>query len=137
MESGNRIRIHHHEITIVPRYNETDQGGVVHHSVYPVYFEMGRTELLRANNVNYKDMEKAGVFFVIVELHIKYRQPAEYDSKLRLITTCTKVTGSRVEHTYRLERNCDGMLLVEGKSVLACVDSKGRLRRMPEFMYME
>jgi len=122
-------------ITIQPRYSETDQGGVVHHSVYPVYFEMGRTELLRANGLAYKDLEAAGVFFVIAELQIKYRRPAFYDEHLQLETICTNVTASKVEHGYKLMR--DGVLLAEATSVLACIDSQGKIRRMPEFMYPE
>jgi len=122
-------------ITIQPRYNETDQGGVVHHSIYPVYFEMGRTELLRANGLVYKDLEAAGVFFVIAELNIKYRRPAFYDEKIELLTTCTAVSASKVEHSYKLTRPVTGELLAEGSSVLACVDSAGKIRRMPDFMY--
>ena len=122
-------------ITIQPRYSETDQGGVIHHSVYPVYFEMGRTELLRANGLAYKDLEAAGVFFVIAELRIKYRRPAFYDEKLNLETTCTNVTASKVEHSYKLVRPDTGLLLAEAESALACVDNKGKIRRMPEFMY--
>jgi acyl-CoA thioester hydrolase len=122
-------------ITIQPRYSETDQGGVVHHSVYPVYFEMGRTELLRANGLAYKDLEAAGVFFVIAELQVKYRRPAFYDEHLQLETTCTNVTASKVEHSYKLTRPATGEILAEGSSVLACVDSSGKIRRMPEFMY--
>ena len=122
-------------ITIQPRYSETDQGGVVHHSVYPVYFEMGRTELLRANGLAYKDLEAAGVFFVIAELRIKYRRPAFYDEKLNLETVCTNVTASKVEHSYKLIRPATGELLAEAESVLACVDNQGKIRRMPEFMY--
>jgi acyl-CoA thioester hydrolase len=122
-------------ITVQPRYSETDQGGVVHHSVYPVYFEMGRTELLRANGLAYKDLEAAGVFFVIAELHIKYRRPAFYDEQLRLETICTNVTASKVEHTYKLTRPSTGEIIAEAASVLACVDDAGKVRRMPEFMY--
>jgi len=122
-------------ITIQPRYNETDQGGVVHHSVYPVYFEMGRTELLRANGLAYKDLEAAGVFFVIAELHIKYRRPAFYDEQLRLETTCTNVTASKVEHSYKLARPATGEIIAEATSILACVDNKGKVRRIPDFMY--
>ncbi|MGA2172190.1 MAG: thioesterase family protein [Sedimentisphaerales bacterium] len=122
-------------ITVQPRYNETDQGGVVHHSVYPVYFEMGRTELLRANGLAYKDLEAAGVFFVIAELRIKYRRPAFYDEHLELFTTCTNVTASKVEHGYKLTRPATGELIAEASSVLACVDAQGKVRRMPEFMY--
>jgi acyl-CoA thioester hydrolase len=122
-------------ITIQPRYSETDQGGVVHHSVFAVYFEMGRTELLRANGLAYKNLEEAGVFFVIAQLQIKYRRPAFYDEKLELLTTCTDVTASKVEHSYKLTRLATGEVLAEGSSVLAGVDSQGKIRRMPEFMY--
>ena len=84
MKFPEKTAIQSHKITVVPRYCETDQGGVVHHSVYPVWFEMGRTELLRANGLAYKDLEKVGVFFVVAELNIKYRRPAMYDEELEL-----------------------------------------------------
>lgn len=73
MDFPERATISSLKIGIRPRYNETDQGGVAHHSVYPVWFEMGRTELLRVNGLAYKDLEEAGVFFVVARLEIKYR----------------------------------------------------------------
>lgn len=124
-----------HTIPIVPRYAETDRGGVVHHSVFPVWFEMGRTELLRANGIVYKDMEEAGIFFVVAELHIRYRRPVFYDEPLLLETTCSKVTAAKVEHTYRLLRRETGLLLTEGSSVLACISAERKLCRIPQFMY--
>jgi len=130
-----RITVKSHNITIVPRYNETDQAGVVHHSVYPMWFEMGRTELLRANNVAYKNLEQAGVFFVVAELHVKYRQPAKYDEKLQLQTCCSAVTAGTIEHGYKLTRCLDGVVLAEGSTKLACVSGEGKVRRIPEFMY--
>ncbi len=129
--------IQSHTITIMPRYAETDRGGVVHHSAHPVWFEMGRTELLRANGLAYKNLEEAGVFFVVAELHIKYRRAARYDEKLLLQTNCSAVTASKVEHTYKLRRSCDGVVLAEGSTILACVDAEGKIRRIPEFMYPE
>jgi len=137
MNLPKRTTIQSHKIIIVPRYAETDQGGVVHHSVYPVWFEMGRTELLRVNGLAYKDLEQAGVFFVVAELGIKYRRAATYDEKLELETRCSKVTASKVEHEYRLARCSDGALVAEGSSILACVDTEGRIRRIPGFMYPE
>ncbi len=136
MDFPQRITIESHTIAVVPRYAETDRGGVVHHSVYPVWFEMGRTELLRANGLAYKDLEKAGVFFVVARLSIKYRRPAQYDERLKLETTCSAVTASRVEHVYRLMRR-DGVILAEGASTLACVNAEGKIQRMPDFMYPE
>lgn len=135
MDFPQRIAIDSKTITIVPRYCETDQGGVVHHSVYPVWFEMGRTELLRVNKVAYKDLEAAGIFFVMAELNIRYRQPARYDEKLKLWTGCTKVTASKIEHSYKLTLCSDSSVLAEGSSVLACIDSEGKVRRVPDLMY--
>ncbi len=132
-----QITIQSHTIIVVPRYAETDKGGVVHHSVYPIWFEMGRTELLRANGVAYTDLEQAGVLFVVTELRIRYRRPATYHEKLQLRTHCSAVTTCKVEHTYQLTRSKDGSLLAEGSTILACVDAKGKVRRVPKFMYPE
>jgi acyl-CoA thioester hydrolase len=127
--------IKEHTMSIIPRYSETDQAGVVHHTVYPVWFEMGRTELLRVNGLAYSQLEKAGVFFVVSELSVKYRRPCFYDEHLELTTVCSRITSARVEHTYILKRLETGLILAEGSSVLACVDRQGKPRRMPEFMY--
>ncbi|MHC4636728.1 MAG: acyl-CoA thioesterase [Planctomycetota bacterium] len=135
MNFPERITIQSHEIEIRPRYSETDQAGVVHHSVYPVWFELGRTELLRVNGVAYKDLEQAGVYFVVAELWLKYRRPARYDENLQLETKCGKVTAGKIEHIYKLIRNSDNLLLAEGSSILACVGDNGKVRRIPEFMY--
>jgi acyl-CoA thioester hydrolase len=135
MEFPKRTTIQSHTITVVPRYCETDQAGVIHHCVYPIYFEMGRTELLRVNGLAYKDLEREGFYMVVTELHLKYRRPAYYDEKLELTTECTKITAARIEHSYKLIRPGIGLLLAEGSSILACVDDKGKPRRLPEFLY--
>lgn len=137
MDFPERTTLQSHTIEIVPRYVDTDKAGVIHHSVYSVWFEMGRTELLRANGLAYKDLEASGVFFVVAELKIKYRRPAVYDERLALETTCSNVAASRVEHSYRLTRCGDGVLLAEGWTLLVCVNAEGKVRRVPEFMYPE
>ena len=135
MDFPKQMTVQSHTIPIVPRYAETDKAGVIHHSVYPVWFEMGRTELLRANGIAYKDLEQTGVLFVVVKLCIKYRRPAMYDQELRLETHCSAVTVGKVEHSYRLTRSSDSELLAEGSTVLAHVNAEGKVRRIPEFMY--
>lgn len=129
------MTIQSHTIPVVPRYAETDKGGVIHHSVYPVWFEMGRTELLRANGVAYKDLETEGIFFVVAELRVKYRRPAFYDEELLLETICSNVTAGKIEHAYKLTRKSTGLLLAEGSTVLACVTTEGKVRRMPGFLF--
>jgi acyl-CoA thioester hydrolase len=134
MKFPEKTTIQEHMITIVPRYCETDQAGVVHHTVYPVWFEMGRTELLRANGVAYRKLEKEGIFFVVTQLNIRYHRPAFYDENLSLTTICSKVTAARVEHTYQLKHQKTTLLLAEAASILACVDTNGKVRKVPQFL---
>lgn len=119
-----------HEIQVRVRYAETDRMGLLHHANYAVYFEMGRTELLRAKGRSYRDVEDAGFFLVIVDLQCKFRQPARYDDLLTLRTTVAKVTHVKIVHEYRLFR--DGVLLTEGRSTLACVDRDGKPQALPD-----
>ncbi len=134
MKLPERATVESIDIEIVPRYCETDQGGIVHHSVYPVYFEMGRTELLRANSVAYKDLEREGFLMVVAELTLKYRRPAFYDEKLILTTVCTEVRSAKITHEYILKRPSESAVLTEGRSILACIDKSGRPIRIPDFL---
>ncbi len=135
MQLPENTTVNSHAITVAPRYCETDQAGVVHHTVYPIWFEMGRTELLRANGIAYSELEKTGTFFVVFKLSVKYHRPAYYDEQLELITTCTKISAARVEHSYQLKRKGSGLLLAEGETTLARVDKDGRPGRVPSFMF--
>ncbi|MCS6977337.1 MAG: acyl-CoA thioesterase [Gemmatales bacterium] len=112
------------------RYAETDRMGYLHHAMYPVYFEQGRTELLRQQGVSYRRMEDEGFFLAVVKLEVRFRRPAYFDDLLRLRTTLTRVTAVRVEHRYELFR--DDELICEATTTLACVDRDGRLQALPE-----
>ena len=118
-----------HEIQIRVRYAETDRMGLLHHANYFVYFEMGRTELLRRRGLSYRDVEDAGHYLVIVDIGCKFKRPAYYDDLLTLHTTVARVTHVKIEHKYQVLR--DGLLLAEGHSTLACVDKDGRPQALP------
>ncbi len=117
-------------IDIRVRYCECDPMGVVHHTAYPVWFEMGRTELLRSTGRTYRDMEAAGLLLAVVKLEVTYRAPARYDDLVTLRTTLTRVGAVKIEHSYELFRGDD--LLVTGSTVLACLDREGRARALPD-----
>ncbi len=118
------------EITIRVRYSETDRMGFLHHANYPIYFEQGRTELLRSFGMTYRDLEDQGYLLVIVKLEIRFKSPARYDDLLTLRTIQERATGVRIDHRYELYR--EGVLLTEATSTLACVDREGRLQRLPD-----
>ncbi|MCX7700179.1 MAG: acyl-CoA thioesterase [Gemmataceae bacterium] len=120
------------EIQIRVRYAETDRMGLLHHANYLVYFEQGRTELLRSQGFTYKTMEDEGFFLVLAKAAVRFRQPAHYDDLLTLRTTVTRTTAVRIEHRYELFR--EGTLIAEGETTLACVDRDGRLQALPEWL---
>jgi acyl-CoA thioester hydrolase len=122
------------EITIRVRYAETDRMGLLHHANYLVYFEQGRTELLRSLGYSYKDLEDQGYLLVLTRLEVRYRWPARYDDLVTLRTTVVKTTAVRIDHRY--EMLCDGRQLAEATSTLACVDRDGRPQPLPEFLQM-
>src|SRR4051794_38881964 len=93
-----------HEIKFRVRYPETDAMGVVHHSRFFQYFEMGRVELLRASGVSYAELEMAGVFFVVVKVECRFKAPARYDEELTLQTRVVRTTHVRIDHQYTLRR---------------------------------
>lgn len=121
------------DIQIRVRYAETDAMGYLHHAQYFVYFEQGRTELLRQSGVRYRDMEERGIFYVVARLECRFRAPAHYDDVLTLTTAADRLTPVRVEHSYRLMRG--ERLLAEGRSTLVSVGRDGRPLALPDDLY--
>ena len=126
------LKVHATEIRV--RYPECDPMGVAHHATYPVWFEIGRTEMLRADGGNYRDLEATGVFLAVVRLEVRYRRPARYDDLLRLVTELRSWGPVKVEHTYRLFRGDE--LLAEASTTLACLDREGCARPVPTDMVL-
>lgn len=123
------------EIEIRVRYQETDAMGVLHHANYFTFFEMGRTELLRANGRDYRAVEEGGIYMVVVRISCRYLKPARYDDVLRLKTKTTRVSAAKIEHEYQLLRGDD--LIAQAQSTLACVDRTGAVQRVPEWLHVE
>jgi len=123
-----------HDIEIRVRYQETDAQARLHHANYLTYFEMGRTELLRATGYDYRQIEAEGWMLVVSEITCQYFQPASYDDLLRLRTTVVEARGARVVHEYQVFRG--ETLLAKGRTVLACLNRDGRVCRLPPALLM-
>lgn len=124
------------EITV--RYAETDAMGVVHHAVYPIWFEIARTDYIKALGLSYAEMEKGGIMLPVTSISVKYRIPAKYDDNLIVTAKVTRLTPARVEFAYTVNRKSDGELLTEGTSAHAFVDAKtfkplNFKKEMPDF----
>lgn len=121
-----------HEMEIRVRYQETDGQRRVHHANYLTYFEMGRTEMLRAHGHTYRAFEDAGLFMVVADASCKYHAPAEYDDLLVLRTRVEKVGAAHIKHAYEVIRGTT--IVATGTTTVVCVDAEGKVRRLPDWM---
>lgn len=112
------------------RYAECDPMGVAHHTAYPIWLEMGRTELLRDAGATYRSLEDAGILLVVVTLNVRYRKPAKYDDTLTLHTRITEVSKVKIKHEYDLRRGDE--ILATAETTLACVDRNGKAQAIPD-----
>jgi acyl-CoA thioester hydrolase len=113
------------------RYAETDQMGVVYHANYLAWCEVGRTELIRACGVSYREMEAAGVGLAVSDASLRFHAPARYDDVVRIETTLTEVRSRSVTFEYLITRGGDGARLVSASTRLVSIDRGGRMTSIP------
>ena len=114
------------------RYAETDKMGVVYYANYFVWFEVGRTDLLRESGWNYREMETEGFSLPVIDAHCTYRESAKYDDEIEIRTSGAMLSPVRVQFTYDIVRPADAAVLATGTTVHATLDRNGRPCRLPE-----
>jgi acyl-CoA thioester hydrolase len=114
------------------RYAETDKMGVAYYANYFVWFEVGRTDLLRESGWNYREMEAEGFGLPVIEAQCTYRESAKYDDEIEVRTTGELLSPVRVKFTYEIVRPADAATLASGTTVHATLGRNGRPCRLPE-----
>ncbi len=115
------------------RYAETDQMGVVYHSNFVIWFEVGRVEMLRQLGFTYREMEKQdGTHIAVVDVRCRYKAPARYDDMVAIRTRLVNVRDSLLHFGYEIVRDEDGTLLAEGETVHIVVDSEFKRIPLPQ-----
>lgn len=115
------------------RYAETDQMGVVYHSNFVIWFEVGRVELLRQLGFQYRDMEQQDDCHIpVVDLRVRYKVPAQYDEEIVIRTEIRNVRSSLLHFTYEVFRESDRTLLATGETMHIIVDKQLKRRPLPE-----
>ncbi len=112
------------------RYAETDAMAVAHHAAYPIWFEVGRSELMHALGVPYTEIEARGLFFMLSGLQVQYRAAARYDDRLTLSTTVQVVQSRAVTFAYTLKRG--ETLIATGQTHHITTDKTYRIVRIPD-----
>jgi acyl-CoA thioester hydrolase len=115
------------------RYAETDQMGVVYHSNFIIWFEVGRVELLRQLGFRYRDMEEQDdCHIAVVDLKLRYKSPAHYDDEILVRTRLKNMRESLLHFSYEILRASDETLLAEGETTHIVVNSKFEKTQLPE-----
>lgn len=123
LESVTHIRV---------RYAETDAMGIVHHAVYPIWMELGRSDFLRELGESYAAWEAQGVRMSVGELEVKYRAPAHFDELVEVRTRLAEAGRRKVVFEYAILR--EGARLVEGRTVHLVTGPDGRSRTLPDHL---
>jgi acyl-CoA thioester hydrolase len=114
------------------RYAETDQMGVVYHSNFFVWFEIGRVEFLRSLGFSYQEMEEDGYRLPVAEVRCRYKAPAFYDDTLVIRTRIANLRSSLITFAYETIRQSDGALLAEGETTHIVVGAGKKKVQLPE-----
>jgi acyl-CoA thioester hydrolase len=130
-ETGSEWQVSEARVRV--RYAETDQMGVVYHSNYLIWFEVGRVEFIRKLGLDYKSMEvEEGCGIAVVDAHARYRLPAQYDDELIIETRLLAARGAVIKFGYKVLREKDATLLCEGETVHVVVDQNMKKCALPE-----
>lgn len=111
---------HPHRVT----YAETDRMGFAYYGNYLTWFEIGRTEMIRASGMAYRELEDRGYMLPVTEAACRYHAPARYDDLVTIHTTLTEFKGIRM--TFGYEILLDGIVLAEGVTKHAFTDRDGK-----------
>lgn len=104
------------ETKLVVRYQETDQMGIVHHSVYPIWFECGRTDYIKGVGMSYGQMEKDGVKLPLLSMKCRYLYPSYYEDEITVKTGILCLTPTRITFHYDVFRKGYDKPVVQGET---------------------
>ena len=114
------------------RYAETDQMGVVYHSNYLVWCEIGRTDYIREHYASYAVVEANGVTLAVAEANIRYHAPARYDDLVRVTTTLSELRSRALTFDYLITDVARGTRLASARTVLVSLGASGRVAPLPD-----
>ena len=117
------------------RFVETDLMGVVHHSNYFRWFEMGRVEYLRNIGILLNDLLANDVVFPITDVTCKYRSSARFDDIILIQTTLKAVSKVKMVFTYEVVKEAGQILLATGETQNVFTDGQGKIIRLPDHYY--
>ena len=122
------------EATLRVRYAETDAMGIVYHSNYIVWFEVGRGEYMRQQGGDYARWEAGGYYLPVIEVQARYLAPARYGDLVTVRTWVEEARSRQVTFAYEVVMAETGQPLATGRTKHFCVDEEGAIKTIPQAM---
>jgi acyl-CoA thioester hydrolase len=120
------------DVPLRVRYADTDRMGIVYYGTYAAYFEVGRSEYMRAKGFSYRAFEEMGYFLVVSAIEMKYHNSAQYDDLVHIRTSVSDVRSRGLTFAYTIHK--DGKTMVEGMTKHICLNAKRKPVRIPSFL---
>ena len=108
---------------ILPRYAETDQMGIIHHSVYAIWYEQARTDFFNQIGIRYEEIEKGGIMTPLEKLNCEYKRPAYYNQEVEIRTRIIELTPVKFTLEYNIYDTNETLINI-GTTTLAWADKK-------------
>ncbi|MFB3924931.1 MAG: acyl-CoA thioesterase [Syntrophales bacterium] len=115
-------------------YADTDAMGIVYHTNYIKWFEIGRVELMREIGFVYSALESHGYYMPATKAFCHYLWPAKYDDIIQIETKIDYLRHASMKFNYEIWDEKREKLLVEGYTVHAFTNKQGKIVRPPKEM---
>jgi len=115
-------------------YADTDFSGFVYHGRYLEFYERGRTDFLRLQDVHHIELAEGALgeemVWVVRRMEIDYKAPAKMDDLILIETRVSEIRGARVIMAQKI--TCGERLLSEAKVEAVMITKEGHPRRIPD-----
>ena len=101
---------------------DVDIMGIVHHTVYPKWFETGRRDYLIKAGIPHSKFNSLGLYLPLSHMECKYKSPAKFGDEISVTTCITFVSYVKLKFEYNVLNNINGRLLATGNTVHGWTD---------------
>lgn len=112
------------ETPVTVRYAETDQMGITHHSVYPIWFELARTDWIKQLGLTYSQLEKMGIMTPLSQLECRYTGISRYEDELLIRCRVLELSPARIRFGYEVVRRGEEKPICTGSTLHGWVDAQ-------------
>ncbi len=122
-----------HTINIRVRYAETDAMNFVYYGNYATYLEVARVELMRQLGLSYRSIESMGVWMPVIDFHIQYYKPAQYDDEVVIKVKVDELPSSKM--IFKYETYLDNVCINRAETTLVFVNAETKKpQRCPDLL---